>query len=100
DIFNTVMSPDGRSVAFLVGDKLWVRRLDTLDAQEIPGSGEVHSLFWAADSTMVGFQAKTQLWKIPATGGNPVPICRVPREFSHAGGAIWLPDDRIVFTTG
>jgi hypothetical protein len=100
DIFNAVMSPDGRSVAFLVGDKLWVRRLDTLDAQEIPGAAEVHSLFWSADSTMVGFQAKTQLWKVPATGGNPVPICRVPREFSHSGGAIWLPDDRIVFTTG
>lgn len=49
---------------------------------------------------MVGFEAKTQLWKVAATGGVPVPICRVPRGFTAAGSATWLPDDRIVFTTG
>jgi eukaryotic-like serine/threonine-protein kinase len=99
-IFNAIISPDGRSLAFVVGSNLWVRRFDTLEAQEIPGAEDVHTLFWSPDSTAVGFQTKTQLWKVAATGGNPAPICRVPREFSDSGGAIWLPDDRIVFTTG
>ena len=99
-IFNAVISPDGQSLAFLVGGKVWVRRLDALDAQEIPGTADVNALFWSPDSAMVGFQAKGQLWKVAATGGNAAPIGPVPREFSGAGGAIWLPDNRIVFTTG
>jgi Tol biopolymer transport system component len=99
-VFNAVISPDGRSLAFVTGGDLWVRRLETLDAQPIPGAQDVHAIFWSPDSAFVGFQTNRQLWKAPASGGSPVPICRLPREFSASGGAAWLPDDRIVFTTG
>lgn len=99
-IFNAVISPDGRSLAFLVGGDLWVRRLDTLDGQQIAGAHDVHALFWSPDSAFVGFQSNGQLWKVAGTGGSPATICRVPREFSASGGAAWLPDNRIVFTTG
>jgi hypothetical protein len=99
-VSNASISPDGRSIAFLAGGKLWVRRLEALDAQEVPGAVEVNSIFWSPDSAMVGFQAKGQLWKVAATGGNTSPIARVPREFSVAGGGVWLPGDRIIFTTG
>lgn len=33
-------------------------------------------------------------------GGTPQAIGRVPQEFTPAGGAVWLEDGRIVFTTG
>ena len=99
-VVNAAISPDGRAVVFLANEKTWMQRFDSLTPVELTGATDVHTVFWSPDSTTIGFQAKGQLWKMPASGGNPTPICRVPREFSASGGADWLPDDRIVFTTG
>ncbi|HXG69413.1 MAG TPA: protein kinase [Gemmatimonadaceae bacterium] len=99
-VVDAAISPDGRAVVFLANEKTWVQRLDSVTPTEMIGVTDVHALFWSPDSTLIGFQSKGQLWKVPAAGGTPSPICRVEREFSGSGGADWLPDDRIVFTTG
>ena len=99
-IVDAAISPDGRAVVYLANEKMWVQRLDSVTPQDMTGVTDVHAIFWSPDSSLIGFQSKGQRWKVPAAGGNPSPICRVPREFSASGGADWLPDDRIVFTTG
>jgi serine/threonine-protein kinase len=94
------ISPDGRAVAFASVQKAWIKRLDRAEPFEIVDVGQVRAFFWSPDSTQLGFQARGHLWKVPATGGTPIKVGAVPRDLSVAGGAMWLPGNRIVFSTG
>ena len=94
------ISPDGEAVAFIAGERVWLQRLDQFDPVEIASSGGANAVFWSPDGRTLGFQARRQLWKVAVDGGAPVPIGGVPQEFTGAGGAAWLEDGRIVFTTG
>ena len=93
------VSPDGRAVAVIADDKLWLQRFDTFTPIEVPGSEGAHAPFWSPDSAHFGFQARGQLWRVGRDGGTPVSMGRVP-EFSFAGGVAWLPDGRLIFTSG
>jgi len=99
-IVDASIAPDGSAVAYIADDRVWVQRFDTTEPRVLEGISEVHAIFWSPDSALIGFQSQGQLWKVPASGGTPIPIARVSREFSAAGSAVWLADDRIVFTTG
>ena len=94
------ISPDGSRIAFVAADKVWVQPLDAFTPVEVPSSSGAHAVFWSPDGTALGFQARGQLWKVVSGGAAPVAIGRVPQEFTVAGGASWLEDGRIVFTTG
>jgi eukaryotic-like serine/threonine-protein kinase len=93
------ISPDGTTILVVAADKLWLQKLDSFTATEVPGSEGAHAPFWSPDSSSFGFQARGQLWRVTRDGGTPVSIGRVP-EFTFAGGAAWLPDGRVVYTTG
>jgi Tol biopolymer transport system component/predicted Ser/Thr protein kinase len=95
------ISPNGRFIAYATAEKVWLQSLSEGRAREVPGGGEAHQLFWSPDSAWLGFQARGQLWK-SAVGGSSasIAIARVPADFTTAGSAAWLPDGRIVFTTG
>jgi Tol biopolymer transport system component len=98
-VVEAAISPDGRAVAFSTVQKAWIKPLDRAEPIEIPGGG-VRGFFWSPDSRQLGFQARGRLWKVPASGGTPVEIGAVARDLSVAGGAMWLPGDRIVYATG
>ena len=95
-----VISPDGRRVAFLHEERVWVRDLDRLSAREIPDSDGAESVFWSPDSAWVGFGAKDRLRKAPATGGGASVICLVPGGFYPDASGAWIDGDRILFSTG
>jgi eukaryotic-like serine/threonine-protein kinase len=99
-VVEAAISPDGRAVAFATVQKAWIKRLDRAEPIEIPGGGPVRAFFWSPDGSQLGFQARGHLWKVPGTGGTPVEIGVVARDLSVAGGAMWLPGDRIVYSTG
>ncbi len=94
------VSPDGRRLAFVATfegrDVLWVRSLDSLSAQALPGTEgalmQSHP-FWSPDSRFIGFFAGGKLKKIDASGGPPQTLCDVggPR------GGTWNRDGVIVF---
>jgi hypothetical protein len=72
------LSPDGRYVAFVTrgeSSKLWVRPVDSLDAQELPGTdgarGTAGQVFWSPDSRSIGFVADGKLKKVSIGGGPP-----------------------------
>jgi eukaryotic-like serine/threonine-protein kinase len=58
------LSPDGRKLAFVVegpsGKSLWVRTLDSIEARELPGTGEAALPFWSPDSRFIAFFASKQ----------------------------------------
>ena len=94
------LSPDGRYLAMIVSEagrsRLWVRPLDSLDAQPLPGTDGADWPFWSPDSRFIGFNAQGKLKKIAVAGGPPQSLCDAP---STAHGA-WSRDGIIVFAPG
>jgi len=93
------VSPDGRRIAFVARngeniDRLWIRPLAALTAQELPGTDGASSPFWSPDSRSIGFFAGGRLKRIDADGGPPTTICET---VDHRGGA-WNNDGVIIFS--
>ncbi len=69
-----MISPDGRMLAFRATDTLgknliWVRPMNSLEAQPIPGTETSVRPFWSPDSRYLAFVINGQVKKIAATGG-------------------------------
>ena len=93
------LSPDGRRLAFVAARKrgasqLWIRPLDGVEAQPLPGTEGASFPFWSPDSRFMAFFAGGKLKKIDTTGGVPQVLCNAA---AGRGGA-WNPDGIIVFT--
>jgi len=94
------LSPDGRSIVYGQGGRLWVRDLDQLEARAVPGSeGALHP-FWSPDSASVGFVADSKIWRVALRGGERMSIAEGRGEFIGGSGLSWGPDDAIVFSRG
>ncbi len=94
------VSPDGRSLVFAASvdgkRQLWLRGLDSLNAQPIPSTEGAVYPFWSPDSRSIAFFMQGKLRKIPAAGGPAQTICDA---FDGRGGS-WNSDDTIVFSPG
>ncbi|HXI01837.1 MAG TPA: hypothetical protein VNI57_01545, partial [Candidatus Saccharimonadales bacterium] len=74
--------------------KLYLRRIDELEARPLPGTEGGSYPFWSPDSTMIGFQSgDRKLKKIAAAGGPPQTLC----DASNMKGGSWGPDGTILF---
>jgi len=94
-----VVSPDGERIVFggQTADgknPLWVHRLNSYDAQPLPGTEGGYGPFWSPDSRSIAFFAGRQLKKIDLAGGPPETLCELPR--TGAGGT-WGRKGVIVF---
>jgi Tol biopolymer transport system component len=92
------ISRDGRRIAFVAQDaagtrRVWMRSLDRLDAQPLPGTEDATGPFWSPDGRSLGFFAAGKLKKIEIGGGAAVAICDAPTP--NAGS--WNDDDVILF---
>ena len=94
-----VMSPNGRSVAFVTRNaqentRLWLRALDALEARPLSGTDGARAPFWSPDGEWLGFFADGKLKKISVAGGSPATICDAP----GAAVASWGAGDVILFS--
>jgi Tol biopolymer transport system component len=92
------VSPDGRYLTFNATDaagktRLWVRPLNALAAQPLPGTEGTGRPFWSPDSRFIGFFAEGRLKKVEVTGGPPQKICDAP---NGADGS-WSPEGVILY---
>ncbi|MCL4522999.1 MAG: hypothetical protein M1451_03675, partial [Acidobacteria bacterium] len=94
------ISPDGKHIAYLSNDHVWIRALDRLEPREVPGSAGAEIPFWSPDSAYVGFAANGKLWKSPAAGGETTAICDLRGGLIGGSAASWGEDGNIVFTRG
>ena len=89
------LSPDGRMVAFVAAFQgkphLWLRPLDSLDAQPLRGTEGASRPFWSPDSQYLAFFAAGKLRKVAVVGGPPSDI----HNFPGRDGA-WGPDNVIL----
>jgi serine/threonine protein kinase len=99
DVRVPIVSPDGRSVAFVGRGSdgkfsLWVRPFDSPTARPIAEAEERAFPFWSPDSQFVAFFGDGKLKKI-GVGGGTVQI--VADNAPSARGGTWNRDDVIVF---
>ncbi len=83
------VSPDGRHLLFSANStdgklRLWIRSLDSLDAQPLAGSEDARQAFWSADSRSVGFFTGGKLKRIEISGG---PAQTLADAQTNRGGA-------------
>ncbi len=94
-----VLSPDGRRLAFTARGadskvRLYVRALDSTEAQPLEGTEGAQYPFWSPDSRFVAFGADQKLKRIDASGGPPSTLCTTT-DFPKGGS--WSPAGVIVF---
>ena len=98
DVSAPVISPDGRTIAFVATAEgkrfIYLRPIDSLNAQRLAGSEEAAFPFWSPDSRYLGFFTNNKLKKVEATGGVPQTICDAR---SSGGGGTWNRDGIILF---
>jgi Tol biopolymer transport system component len=85
------LSPDGRKLAFVAGDRLWVHFLESGESRDLTAADE--SPFWSPDSRFIGYASAKKVKKIEATGGPPQAVAE-SSDFWGAGA--WNQDDLIV----
>jgi len=93
------VSPDGRHVSAIVaserGNVIWLRRLDSVDAQTVDGSEGAGLPFWSHDSRFLAFFAEGKLKKVDIAGAPPQTVC----EVDDGSGGTWNREGVIVFGT-
>jgi eukaryotic-like serine/threonine-protein kinase len=92
------VSPDGRRIAFLAAgadgiNRVWVRQLDSLEAQLLNGTDNAVLVFWSYDSRRIAFAASGKLRIMSADGGPAVTIASMAAN----NGGTWNRDDVILF---
>lgn len=101
-----MVSPNGQRVVFtgIAADRtrhLWVRSLNFLTAQLLPGTEGSWLPFWSPDSRFVAFfsvgKTAIELKKIDVMGGPPLKLCDVAQRCCFSAGD-WNKDGIILFT--
>jgi serine/threonine-protein kinase len=97
DFPSVALSPTGTHLAFVASrggtSQLFLRRMDSLQAELIPGTERALSPFFSPDGQWLGFFANGKLMKVSIGGGAPAILCDAPIGF----GAVWGPDNTITF---
>jgi serine/threonine protein kinase len=95
---SATVSPDGRRLAFVSTGAtgklmLWIRTLDSLDAEVIAGTENAAHPFWSPDGKSLGFLADGKLKRVDATGGSVQTLADAPER----SGGSWGRNGQILF---
>jgi len=90
------ISPDGSTVAWLVGSTLWVRPLGSVEARPLATVSGIASPFWSPDSRTIGFLSGNRVMKVALSGGDPQIVSDVRKPFTSGSGATWSDDGVIL----
>ena len=95
---SSVISPDGRRLAISVRDSsgkslLWVRSLDSLTMQPLPGTDSATYAFWSPDSRSIAFFSGGKLRRVDVAGGPPQILC----DAGGGAGGAWNREGTIIF---
>src|SRR5262245_24580665 len=98
-IHSFAISPDVPDVAIAASwngkRELWLRPLDALQAQPMPGTEDATFPFWSPDRRHIGFFAQDRLKRIAVSGGPAQSLC----DAVGGRGGSWNHEDVIVFSS-
>lgn len=92
------VSPDGQQLAFVAIKpdglaSLWIRRLDTLTAREVPKTVDASFPFWSPDGRQLAYFANGRLIRLDVESGTQADICAA--ELGEGGS--WGSSGTILF---
>jgi DNA-binding winged helix-turn-helix (wHTH) protein/Tol biopolymer transport system component len=99
--YGGVLSPDGRSLAFVARDDLsgrtqiWVRSLASTDARPLAGTDDAIRPAWSPDSQSIAFFAESRLKRIALGDAPPQTIARTIG--ARPNGVTWRADGLMLF---
>lgn len=108
------ISPDGTQIVYVAGragtrngqpdprtqGHLQLRRLDSLEVRDLPGTEGARQPFFSPDGSWVAFFAGTDLRKISLSGGNPVTVAEKVTDAPIGAFGVWPEDNTIIFSEG
>ena len=86
------VSPDGRSLAFTVGDAVWVRDLESGGERRLTSQQDLRGIGWTADGKALHLSAPAKLWRIDLEGVRRP----VAPAMKHEGDVVFDPGGRRV----
>ncbi len=98
-----VISPDGKKLVFTATAgagkwQLWVRPIDSTDAQALPGTEGAIEPFWSPDSRSIAFGSQGKLSRVDLSGGTSQILCDAGRltggSWGTKGVILFVPDYR------
>jgi len=95
------ISPDGRFVVFLAAEggsqRLWLRAMDSLNGQPVPGTEGASYPFWSPNGKSIGFSANGKLMRVDVGGNQPQVLAAVGglrgSAWSEKGVIIYAPNN-------
>jgi eukaryotic-like serine/threonine-protein kinase len=98
------ISPDGSQLAYVATtqgaggetQRIYLRKMDSLDANPIPGTEGAVDPFFSPDGQWLGFFADGKMKKISVSGG----AAQILADDSSPEGASWSSQGTIVFSSG
>jgi|GEM_PF-56231 len=94
------LSPDGSTLVYRArddrGTRLYLRRLDSVDAEPIPDTDDARMPFFAPDGSSIGFFIPGRLRRVGLSGGQRF-VQDVASVSEGVAGAAWVSDNEIVF---
>ena len=91
------LSPDGRTLAYVAAEQLYLRRMDSLDSVALEGTAGAESPFFSPDGRMLGFVQGSDFKIRPVDGGPTTEIPGAGSSGYACSGASWSPDGTIAF---
>ena len=95
---SAILSPDGTVLAFAAQQagqtRLFVRKLDQLQAKALSGTEGAGSPFFSPDGQSIAFFAGGKLKTVSVAGGASIILCDAPNN----RGGTWADDGTIIFT--
>jgi eukaryotic-like serine/threonine-protein kinase len=96
------LSPDGRRLAYVANERLYLRNLDDLTSTAIRGTegfgnDSTREPFFSPDGQWLGFWKSNQFKKVSISGGSSVTITEAGENRTNVGGAHWEDDDTILY---
>ena len=92
------ISPDGNLLVYAghtdQTTKLFVRYMEGYEVTVLEGTDEAFFPFFSPSGEWIGFFSNNHLKKVAVKGGAPITLC----EAINPNGAVWAPDDRIIFS--
>jgi len=101
DYAGLALSPDGTQLVFSVTglggqNALWLRRMDSLTVEPIPGTEGGSFPFWSPDGASLGYFADRELKRLNFADGTIIALCGAP----DGRGGSWSKDNIILFAPG